>query len=218
MCDVSVKIFWLAVLAVVLSGCDATSSQVKHEAGGDEPVESSPEERHEDTSGETTMASQKRSQAERCFQPAPDFGSAAAFTEWFQAQAADDSSRRRLRLAVAVSLSDNPLGGVEASVSIAGEDSTHEPVALHLDASSLGVPLPTRLRELCPDDVDRCVVWLDGVAGALVGKERFAPPSDSQARSLTFAVLAVGDRVAQADHPPSILIEAREAGADCPEQ
>lgn len=216
--EVSMRIFWFAVLVVVLIGCGTTSSQVKQESGGDEPAQTSPEEREEDTAGETTMAPKKQPQTERCFQPAPGFESAAEFTEWFEAQAVDDSDRPRLRLPVQVSVSDNPLGGVEASVSIAGDGSTDESVALYLDGSALGVPLPTRLRELCPDDVDRCLVWLDGVAGALVGDQRFAPPGGAQDRPLTFAILAVGDRVAGDGEPPSILVEARDTQAHCPEK
>jgi len=97
----------------------------------------------------------------------------------------DDGGRLRIRLPISIGFSaDGPRAVASAALFVPANGPT---VSLALDDSALGVGLMDRLEQLCPEG-ERCLLWLEGYMGALLGDPAPGEP-------LTLAILAVGDRL-----------------------
>lgn len=75
-------------------------------------------------------------------------------------------------------------------------------IVLELDDSGLGIPLSTRLRSLCGEDSEPCVVWIEGTWGRLVPDSVDTPESPPWP-------LAVRDAGPRVEGSPAAVLVAR---------
>jgi hypothetical protein len=117
---------------------------------------------------------------------------------WLDQNARSAAGKRQLfRLPITVRFQDQYRLGIGAA--FIGTADQPGAVQLKLDDTGMGVSLLSTLRNLCPKDQDRCVLWLAGYWGKLLDvPDPLAPPGGKK----VFAVLRVGEIVDAAQGAP----------------
>lgn len=136
--------------------------------------------------------------SEGAFVDGPAIAPASGLRAWLDGEIKSAKPRPRIKLPVMLVWQDeHRLAIGRAFVGVSGDEPAADAIRLELDDSGMGVSLKDQIRSKCPEGQAACGFWLEGHWGPLVS----AGPSFAEPGTETFAVLAVGEPIAEGADP-----------------